>query len=748
MRNYTLFAKEMLAKMTLKEKVAQLSQKVAGYRCFTRDGEEFTFSKEFDDFLKEYGPMGAISNILRADAFTRHDWNTGIEPRHRVKVANALQKRVLEHSRLQIPVLLEVEANHGIQALGSVMFPTNLGIGCTFNPELYRKIMKTVGKEMRLSANHMAFTTMLDMARDPRWGRTEEFFSEDPYLAAQFTEKGVLGYKSEGPLLCCKHYCATGDGFGGINVGEVSIGHRELHDIHLPPAEKAVKAGADVVMAAYNVIDGIPGHMNAYLLRTVLREELGFEGIVLSDGFGVQRAIGWMGYDMERGSAAALKAGVDLSLADTDGAYLHLEEACKKGYIDESLIDAAVTRILEKKYEIGLFDNPYFEDTGALAAYLKSGEQRKLAYEAAAESAVLLKNNGVLPLSENTKIALIGAHADNIYYQLGDYSAYQKQGETCTVREALARTFSSVSFTNGWDFRGAYDDFDHALQLAAESDVVIVTAGGSTAKLIDDVDYDPNTGAVRSASRFLDCGEGMDVSDIKLPGNQTELIERLRETGKPVVVLLMQGRPYEITRANAAADAVLAVWYPGVEGATAICDLLTGKVNPSGKLSVSIPAASTCLPAYYNRLADADYSSGSEWTVNTYSDHVERILYPFGYGLSYSAFQYNSMEVRKTGVNRFAVDVTVENISDRPGKETVLLYIHGSGNTVRRRVKELKGFRKIDLGAHEQKTVTFPLGYDELKVYSVNEIFEVEQATVTLYVGPLKAEIQTEPQRC
>jgi len=744
---YSVFAKELLKKMTLKEKVAQLSQTVAGYRCYERHNDEFFLNDQFKKFVSDYGAMGAISNILRSCPWTKKDWGIGIEPRHRVKVANMIQNYVLENSRLKIPVLIEVEANHGLQALGSEMFPTNIGLGCMFNPELYKKIYKSIGKEIKLSGNHVAFVTMFDLARDPRWGRTEELYSEDPYLASEYAKSCVEGIKSEGALVCCKHYIAAGDCFGGINTAEVSIGKRELHEIHLPAVEKAVKSGADFIMAAYNTVDGIPCHANSYLLRTVLREELGFDGVIISDGWGVKRMIDQMGLDMVTGSALALKSGIDLSLAD-DGAFLNLIEACEKNIIEEELIDEAVLRILEKKFQLGLFDNPYVEEK-PLEAYLMSGEQKKLSYEAAAESIVLLKNNGILPISPDKKIALFGVHANNIYYQLGDYTSLRKKGEGKTIKEVFEDTFKSVSYTKGWDFKGSYDDFENALKLAKESDIVVVTLGGSTARALMEVQYDENTGAAISSEGFIDCGEGIDIADIKLPGNQTEFIEKLKETGKPIIVILIQGRPYEITKVNELADGILAAWYPGQQGAYAIADILTGKVNPSGKLSVSIPYASTCLPAYYNRMSSESDTPADECCTNTYKDYPRRILYPFGYGLSYSEFKYDDIKVKKTGMNTFEVSATVENMSDVPGKEVVQLYIRGFGNTVRRRAKELKGFQKIYLHAHEKKTVTFKLGYDELKVYSAAEKYEVEPGRVQIFIGsnpnlPLKAEIVIE----
>lgn len=748
MSKETIYAKELLGKMTLEEKVAQLSQTVAGYRCYTRDGEDFSFQQDFKDFIADYGAMGAISNILRACAWTQKGWGVGIEPHQRVKVANQLQKYVLEHTRLSIPVLIEVEANHGVQALGSEMFPTNIGMGCMFNPALYGKVMASVGKEIRLSGNHMAFVTMFDLARDPRWGRCEEFFSEDPYLAAQYARQGVESVKSENVLACCKHYCATGDCFGGLNTAEVNVGKRELHEVHLAPVAAAVESGADVIMAAYNAVDGIPCHVNSYLLQEVLRGELGFDGIILSDGWGVERMIQQMGYDLVRGSAAALSAGIDLSLAD-NGAFLNLIEACRRGIVSEELIDAAVLRILTQKYQMGLFDNPYIEENGALTGYLQSGEQKRLSYESAVESAVLLKNSGILPLSPMVKVALIGAHADDLYYQLGDYTSLRKAGEGKTIREVFEETFSAVTYARGWDFKGGREGFAQAIAAAQNSDVIVLTLGGSTARALTEVEYDRNTGAAVSSAGFLDCGEGRDLASIILPGSQLALLEELKQFGKPIVALLIQGRPYEITRVCELAEAVLTAWYPGQQGAAAIRDILTGRVNPSGRLSVSIPYTAACLPAYYNRVGDTEAMVDDDCCTNAYADCPRRTLFPFGYGLSYSSFAYGDIKAVQTAKNTFEVSAVVENTSDVAGKEVVQLYIHGSGNSVKRRARELKGFQKLFLNPHEKRKVTFQLSYEELKIYSAKERFEVEPGRVEVFVGgssaaQLKTEIETQ----
>ena len=738
--DYKSKAKSLVNQMTLKEKVGQLSQTVGGYRCFERIGEDFVFTDEFKQFVADYGGIGAISNILRADGFTNHNYGTGIELRHRVKVANALQRYVIENSRLHIPVLIEVESNHGLQALDSEMFPTGIGIGCTFNPELYREIMQSIGKEISLSGNHIGFVTMLDMARDPRWGRVEEFYTEDPYLAACFSEKGVKGLKSGGALACCKHYCATGDCMGGINTAEVNIGKRELHDIHLPAVKSAIDAGADFIMAAYNTVDGIPCHMNRFLLRDVLRGELGFDGVILSDGFGVGRAIGQMGYDKVTGSAAVLKAGVDVSLAD-GGWFLNLVEAVEKGVLEESLIDEAVLHLLIKKFELGLFDNPYVEDEEAVCKYVESGVQKELSYKAAAESLVLIKNDGILPLNSKIKVSLFGEHADNIYYQLGDYTAYQKEDNHKTLRMTFNETFDSVSYAKGWDFEADTFCFDIALDMAVSSDVAVVTLGGSSARAINKTVFDPNNGAAKCVEGFIDCGEARDIGGLKLPGNQLELVRKLKEVGVKVIAVIIGGRPYELTELSTLADAIIIAWYPGAQGAAAITDALVGNVNPSGKLSVSLPYSASVLPVYYNSYLPPPTNG---YDTNAYCDYKERILYPFGFGLSYSNFEYLDMSVYEVAKNNFKVDITVKNNSNISGSEVVQLYIHAKGNSVRRRYKELKGFKKIFLEPGAQKTVEFTLGFDELKVWSANEKYELEDCIVELFAGsnpnlPLKS---------
>ena len=352
-------------------------------------------------------------------------------------------------------------------------------------------------------------------------------------------------------------------------------------------------------------------------------------------------------------------------------------------------------------------------------------------------------------ISNKTKIALIGEHASNLYYLLGSYTSLRKDGEGKTISEAFKEKFESVEYTKGWSFDNSEEDFENAINIAKDADVIVVTLGGNSAAAICKTEFDKNTGAAVSVSGFVDCGEGLDTASITLPGNQLKLLKKLKELNKPIVSVLIQGRPYIITEVEEISDAVLIAWYPGQQGADALCDVLTGKVNPSGKLSVSIPYQECCLPCYYNRIGeDTPDNPFDECCTNTYTDYKKRVLHPFGYGLSYSKFEYENLKVKEIGKNEFEVECEIKNISDIAGYEVAQLYIRGYKNSIRRRGKELRGFEKIYLNAGETKKVTFYLGYDELKIYSINQKYEVEDADVEIMVGsnpnlPLRAFIHT-----
>lgn len=707
----TEFISSLISQMTVREKIGQLSMVVSGMNTYDKDNGKFTFRPELKKQLKEYG-IGIISTLLRADPWSKRTYGTGVELEEREEFVNQFQKYAIENSRLGIPVLIDLEASHGMQALGSVVYPLNICTGCSFDPELYGREMALVAKELRLSGNHIGFITILDMGRDPRFGRTEESFGEDPLLTSRMAASATRSFEQEDVSICAKHYIAHGGASGGHMSGDVGIGIRELRDIHLPPAKAAIEAGADLVMVAYNSIDGVPCITDRRLLTDILRGELGFKGVVMSDGGGLGVAKGCVpGHSDCMAAAMALNAGTDVSLGDNGGIFLKLEEALEKGAISEERLDEAVRRVLMLKVKRGLFDDPYLKP-GRVAAFVRSGECQKLAYEVAASGMVLLKNdNNILPLNSAQKIALIGPQADSIYHLLGDYTSPRKTGEMDTLHNEMDKRFAKVTVAEGYKFEGGREGFAEALDAAREADVTVLLMGGSSVRNFSTLYNEAGT-VIGGGDIFMDCGEGCDVASLDLPGSQVELLYELKALGKPVVAVLIQGRPYAIPEVSEKADAILAAWYPGQLGPKAITDMLLGDLQPSGRLCISIPRGTEYLPAAYN-----SYSS----TTRKYTDGLPGIIYPFGYGLSYMPRRYSNLRIKGNYSTEdiaagkcFTVCVDVENLGDKPIDETVCLYISGSEQPVMRRRRELADFRRVKLQPGQKLTAELSLGKDAL----------------------------------
>lgn len=718
-------AEDLLARMTLKEKVGQLAHPFRMFAEYRIEDGEILLSENFKTFVKEHGGIGTLFSLFRADPWSGRSYHNGITPNLREKAYNVAQRYVVEHSRFGLPALVEENAPHGLQVLGSTLYPTNLGIGATFDTDASRQMAACIAQECQNAGIHVPNSSLFDMACDPRFGRTEECFSEDPYLAAALAGSVVSGYKEKGSLICGKHYCAQGATNGGHNGGDAHIGDRELQEIHLPSVRSAVQNGIDFVMAAYNVVDGVLCHANAHLLQDILREEIGFNGVVRADRCGND-----FEEDLVRAGATALNAGVMLGLGDT--AFTLLSQAVEKGYTTEQQIDNAVLHILIKKFECGVVDDPYLPEDGRSVAYLESGVSREVAYRLAAESLVLLKNeNGVLPLDNAPKIALFGEHANSIYPLLGDYTPPQRAGEMPTVWEALKAVHSETTYAKGWDFLGKADGFAEALELAEQVDVLVVCLGGSSARDFSGV-YNERGQTLAVKNTFMDCGEGRDVCRLDLPGSQLAFLRELKKTGKPIVSVLIQGRPYLIDEVEALSDAVMIAWYPGHEGPRAIADALFGKLNCFGRLPVSIPAASSALPVAYNHRP----------FFGNYVDEECLSAYPFGSGLNYANVQYTDLTVPSVPTaaeiqNGAAVTVTVQaaNHSDRAVSEVALLFIRARTGSIARRVRELKGFCRVELQPRQTKTLTFTLGKDELSIYGLQKQWIVEPTTLDLYVG-------------
>ncbi|WP_271005871.1 glycoside hydrolase family 3 C-terminal domain-containing protein [Listeria seeligeri] len=724
---------DLLAKMTLAEKCGQLNQRMYGWDAFSRDGDVFQITDNFKQEVARFEGIGALYGLFRADPWSKMNKETGISRVNSAKVANMVQRYVVENTRLGIPVLLAEEVPHGHQALDSESYPVNLARAASFHPELQQQVAEAIAEEISDKGVHLALASALDILRDPRWGRAEECYGEDPYLAAELTAAITEGFQKNGKIaVILKHFAAQGEPVGGHNSGPVSIGVRELREIFLEPLRAGIAKGALGVMAAYNEIDGVPCHANKELLTTILREEMGFRGLVMADGCALDRLLK-LNPDPKKAAKMAIEAGVDLSL--WDDVFPFLEESVTVGILNETVVDQAVRRILQVKFQLGLFENPYVKES----VPAPSANWKKLNLQAAREGICLLKNEAnTLPLKgKQKKLAIVGPNADALYNQLGDYTAPQNQAECVTVLEGLKSIVPKeweLIYEKGSEIREKVTDgILKAEELAEEADAIVLVLGGSSARNFN-MEFLSN-GAVSSKGPNMDAGENVDVADIALPEVQLELFRAMKRTNKPVIVVMIQGRPIAIPEINKEADALLTAWYPGSVGGTAVAEVLVGKYNPSGKLPVSIPVSSGQIPVYYNQKA-VEYKED-------YFDLTGKPLYPFGYGLSYSSFKYHDLAINQERValsallagEKVDVTVTVENTSEVAGEEVVQLYIHDMESSITRRKKELKAFKKIRIEPKEKVEVTLELDKTTFEVWSINNKYEMETGGIQIFVG-------------
>ena len=667
--------------------------------------------------------------LYRADPWSQKNYENGLYGENAVKAYNKMQEYVLEHSRLRIPALLSTECPHGHQALDSYLLPVNLNMGATFNTELIHSAYSVCGKQLRQMGVDLALISLLDVVRDPRWGRSEECFSEDPYLCSRMAEQIVKAVQDEGVSVVAKHFAAQGECTGGINASAARIGERELREIHLPAMKACADAGVDGVMAAYNEIDGVFCHANRHLLTDILRDEMGFDGVVMADGCAIDQLNVVTG-DCVRSGAAALRAGVDIGLWDE--AYGRLEEALEKGYITEEDIDRAVLRVLELKIKRGLLEHPLLDENQKLEDY--SYEKYPQALDIARESVVLLENrNQILPLSKEVgKIAVIGPNADAVYNQLGDYSPQVKREKCSTVLDGVRSYFGdNVVYARGCGvFEGTQEEQTEAVKLAEQSDITILVLGGSSSRF-GEVSFDANGAAISEHGVSMDCGEGVDTADIALPAVQRELAEKVLASGSKVITVIIGGRAYAPEPVSEKSDALLYAFYPGMQGGKAIAEILFGEVNPSGRLPVSLPRCSGQLPVYYN------YKNS--YRSMHYYNIPDGAAYTFGYGKSYTNFEYEDVsfgndevaieELHKNGI---AVEMTIKNSGEYDGYAVPLVYIAGEQGSVVRRVKELKGFQKVWLKKGESKKISILLPSDAFAVWNSEMKFTAEPGRVQL----------------
>lgn len=732
----------LLGLMTLEEKAGQLVQPF-GWQTYEHINGEIRLTEAFKKQIEQAG-VGSLYGVLRADPWTGVTLESGLSPREGAEAVNTIQRYAIENSRLGIPILIGEECSHGHMAIGATVFPVPLSLGSTWNVDLYREMCRAVGRETRSQGGAVTYSPVLDVVRDPRWGRTEECFGEDAHLISEMavaSVEGLQGEKLDGKdsvAATLKHFVGYGSSEGGRNAGPVHMGRRELLEVDLLPFRKAVKAGAASIMPAYNEIDGVPCTTNQELLEDVLRNDWGFDGMVITDCGAIDMLAS--GHDVAAdgrdAAVQAIRAGIDMEMSG-EMFGKHLVEAVHAGQLEEEVLDRAVCRVLTLKFRLGLFESPYADPQRA-EQVIGSAEHVELARKLAGEGIVLLKNEGVLPLAPGAgKIAVIGPNADVGYNQLGDYTSPQPRDKVTTVlggiRSRLADSPEQVLYAPGCRIKGdSREGFEFALSTAAEADTVVMVVGGSSARDFGEGSIDLKTGASKvtgNSESDMDCGEGIDRLSLSLSGVQLELIQEIHKLGKPLVVVYINGRPIAEPWIDEHADAILEAWYPGQEGGHAVADILFGDVNPSGRLTVSIPKHVGQLPVYYN---------GKRSRGKRYLEADSQPRYPFGFGLSYTEFTYDKLSVSSDSIHKHEevqVRVEVKNTGQCAGAEVVQLYVTDVASTVTRPGKELKGFRKVFLQPGESRTVEFTVGPEQLQYIGANYEPVVEPGEFQVHVG-------------
>ena len=739
--------KDLLGRMTIEEKVGQLCCPL-GWEMYTKTGKnEVTVSELYKKKMAE-APVGSFWAVLRADPWTQKTLETGLSPELSAKALNALQKYAVEETRLGIPVLFAEECPHGHMAIGTTVFPTALSAASTWNEGLMLKMGEAIALEARLQGANIGYGPVLDVAREPRWSRMEETFGEDPVLTTIMgvaMMKGMQGkVQNDGKHLYAtlKHFAAYGVPESGHNGSRANCGMRQLLSEYLPPFRKAVKEGAGTLMTSYNAIDGVPCTANKELLTDVLRNQWGFKGFVYSDLISIEGIVGMRAAkDNKEAAVKALKAGLDMDLGG-NAFGKNLKKAYEEGLITMADLDRAVGNVLRLKFQMGLFENPYVSPELA-KKLVHSKEHKELARQVAREGVVLLKNEGVLPLSKHIgHLAVIGPNADEMYNQLGDYTAPQVREEVATVLDGIRAAVSEstrVTYVKGCAVRDTTaTDIPAAVAAAQKADAVVLVVGGSSARDFKTKYISTGAATVSEDAKTLpdmDCGEGFDRSSLRFLGDQEKLISAVASTGKPLVVVYIQGRTMNMNLAAEKAQALLTAWYPGEQGGMGIADILFGDYSPAGRLPVSVPRSEGQLPVFYSQGTQRDYveSKGTP-------------LYAFGYGLSYTRFTYSGLELQKgTEMETLqTVACTVTNTGNRDGEEVVQLYVGDKVASVSQPPLLLKAFQRIFLKKGESRQVIFHLKKDDLAIYDSEMNYVVEPGEFKVMVGAASNDIRLE----
>ena len=725
---------DLLGRMTLAEKIGQLRCTLA-WNYYELKGDKPMPSEQFIKDLRE-GHIGMLWATYRADPWTQKTFANGLNPKRAAAAGNALQRYAIENTRLGIPLFLAEEAPHGHMAIGTTVFPTGLALAATWSEETLKRVGQVIGKEIRLQGAHISYGPVLDLSRDPRWSRVEESMGEDPVLTSLLGAamvKGLGGGNLLNPystIATLKHFIAYGTTEGGQNGNQSVVGTRDLLQNFFPPFEKAVKEGALSVMTSYNSLDGIPSTGNSWLYNNLLKGQWAFDGFVVSDLYSIDGLYHThhVCANLEQAAVMAMQAGVDVDLGGK--AYAELEKAVLKGALSEKVIDQACARVLRKKFEMGLFEKPYVNVKAAQE--VRSAAHKQVALDAARQLITLLKNDGgVLPLSKNLRLAVVGPNADNVYNLLGDYTAPQAMGDVTTilmgVRQKLPQ--QQVLYARGCAIRDeASAQIDEAVQVALQADVVVACVGGSSARDFK-TSYKATGAAEVDANSVSDMesGEGYDRATLSLLGKQQALLSALKATGKPLIVVYIEGRPLLKNWAAEHADALLTAYYPGEAGGTAIADVLFGDYNPAVRLPISVPRSEGQLPVYYNKRAPLPHN---------YVEMRATPLFPFGYGLSYTTFHYANLQVNKVGERRYALSFDLTNTGKRDGEEVAQLYLTPETASVVQPVKQLKHFKRVAIKKGETVRVTFDLLPEDFQIIGSSLQPVIEPGPFHVFVGP------------
>lgn len=703
---------DLLRRMTLREKVLQLQN-----RC-TSD-------------------INNIPGTYHGESMgSAHEMN--ISAQQAADLYQKIHEYMATQTRLGIPVLTSVEGIHGILQNGCTIFPQAIAQGSTFNPELISQMTEAAAAEARVMGIHQVLSPVLDIARELRWGRVEETFGEDPYLISEMGIGYVRGFQKNGVGCMPKHFVAHGTPTGGLNSASVPGGERELRSLYMYPFARVIREADPIaIMSCYSAYDGVPVTGSPYFMTDILRGELGFKGFAYSDWGSVDRLKTFhLATPSTEGAAKlALMAGIDMDV--NDGAYETLQAQVEKGQLDEMYIDRAVRRILTAKFKLGLFDNPY-GDPKSVSKVVRNKKHVEVARKVADESAVLLENkNNILPLdlSKYKSIAVVGPNGDHGVG--GDYAWTNPEDRECvSLYEGIKNVFGNkvtVNHVDGCDWWSQKEDgIADAVKMVEKSDLAVIAVGTRSYWL-----------GRNAKAHKVTSGEGFDLSSLELPGKQLELMKAVKATGKPMIVVLITGKPLVLSWAKENADAIIVQFYAGEQQGNSMADILVGNVNPSGRLNISFPRSTGNTPCYYNyyptdREQWFDQGGSLDSPAGHYIFEKPYALYNFGYGLSYTDFKYNTCALSDTifsDQGKLTVNVEVENTGKRAGKEVVQLYIRDKISSVSMPVQQLKAFKKVDLKAGEKTTVTLELPISELALYNASVRRVVEPGEFEIQVG-------------